>query len=292
MGHRLQQRFRKLNFIMRKKKWRQQIVDLGRQIDRVAKLFGEAEALAPARQSRGSVTHQAFGQVRSQASSLHKAIIKALACACDTPHTIKLVTAKRPKAPSSRQGPSPPGRTLKVSFPLCPRLWTMARTVLEKEDAWCSFDTTMVSPPEIRRPSFAGSDARKSQTSISSGSRVAGQGGLLSPGSASTRTDTTTPLSSTSSCERTTTLFGTSPSQSGEPPKSSSPLPELPDTAHLIEDLCGAIRTGKGNAYSGYLNDGVSQRRARFISRLHHGPSIFFHFGRDRSCHQPQGHSS
>ena len=45
MGHRLQQRFRKLHFVTRKKKLRQQIVDLGMQMDRVGKLFGEAEAL-------------------------------------------------------------------------------------------------------------------------------------------------------------------------------------------------------------------------------------------------------
>ncbi len=116
MGHRLQQRFRKFHFVMRKKKWRQQIVDLGRQIDRVGKLFGEAEALAPARQSRNSRTHQAFGNVRSQASSLHKAITDAFACACDTPHAFKLIMAKPPKIPPAGQAPTHPLAFSKCRF--------------------------------------------------------------------------------------------------------------------------------------------------------------------------------
>ena len=251
MGHRLQQRFRKLHFVMRKKKWRQQIVDLGRQIDRVGKLFGEAEALAPARQSRSSRTHQAFGNVRSQASSLHKAITDAFACACDTPHAFKLVMAKAPKIPTSWPGANPPSRILKVSFPLCSRAWAMPRTVLKKQDAWCSFDTTMVSPPETSRPLLSNSSFGGSRSSISSSSR-GGQSSLPSRGSISTRTDATTPLLSASpGCASYLETPLTDPLDTFITSlftASGRPIP--------IRDLCGTLRTETGSLTTGYLDDG------------------------------------
>ena len=252
MGHRLQQRFRKLHFVMRKKKWRQQIVDLGRQIDRVGKLFGEAQALAPARQSRGSRTHQAFGHVRSQASSLHKAITDAFACACETPHAFKLILAKPPKIPSSWLGGNTPSRILKVSFPLCSRAWTMPRIVLEKHDAWRSFNTTMVSVPETDKLLLAESSFGGSRSSISSSSRD-GQSSMSSRGSISTRTDATSPLLSTSP--------GCSPSCLGPPLADpldtfAASLSAISGRPIPIRDLCGTIRTESGSLSTGYLDDG------------------------------------
>ncbi len=252
MGLRLQQRFRKLQFVMSKKRWRQQIVDLGRQIDRVGKLFGEAEALAPARQSRGSVTHQAFGQVKSQASSLHKAIVNALACTCDTPHAFKLIMAKPSKLLGARSESNPASRILKVSFPLCSRSWATSRTVLEEQDSWHSFDTTMISHPEASPPFFAGSDNRKSLGSISSGSRD-GRSTAWSLDSGSTRTDATTPMSLASG-RCTPPLMESPQPYLGEPiipalsPGSAIPVP--------FHDLCSIVRSSRGDVGVGYINDG------------------------------------
>lgn len=255
MGHRLQQRFRKLQFVIGKKRWRQQIIDLGRQIDRVGKLFGEAEALAPARQSRASGTHQAYGHVKSQASSLHKAIVKALACACacDTSHVFKLIMAKPRNMLTDRSGSSgPPARTLKVSFPLCSRSWATSQTSLSEGDSWRCFDTTMMLPPGVNANTVPSSGFAESQSTISSASRD-GRSSLSSFDSISARTETTTPLSMASDgctppwIENTPPYFGALVISDSNT-SSSTALP--------IQDLCGIIRTGTRDVNTGYINDG------------------------------------
>ncbi|KAI0451143.1 hypothetical protein F5B21DRAFT_528256 [Xylaria acuta] len=101
----LQRRFRKLQFALRKDK----------QIDRVDKLFGEAEALAPARQSKTLITAQIFSETKEQASSLHKAISMGWRqCDCESPHAFKLIMKHRSHKTLSQ---IPASRVLKISFP-------------------------------------------------------------------------------------------------------------------------------------------------------------------------------
>ncbi|KAK0742062.1 hypothetical protein B0T21DRAFT_448810 [Apiosordaria backusii] len=252
MTQRLQKPFRRLHFVMRKKRWREQIVDLGRQIDRVGKLFGEAEALAPARQSRGSSStssHQIFAQARTQASSLHQAIVKAFICDCDGPHAFKLIMAKQAKSMADPKTPKSLSRVLKVSFPLCNRSWATARTVLEDKDAWCSFDTTMLSHVEENNPFLTEPSPGDRESFISSSSKSA-PSTLPSIFSESTSTILDTPASS---------VLGSPPPHSSR--KSSYAQPQVPSPGRPFpplpaQNLCQLIRTPRDSVSVAYLNDG------------------------------------
>ncbi|KFA76134.1 hypothetical protein S40288_00307 [Stachybotrys chartarum IBT 40288] len=140
-GLQLQRRFRKLQFCLQRKKWQDKVMDLGRQIDQVGRLFGEAESLGPARQSSVSATHQAFDQIKRQACSLHQAITQGWVCKCRDLH-VNLVMANRTKRSVS---PKPPSPEFKVAFPLQPQSWTTADMAFTRQDAGNTFDTTMSS---------------------------------------------------------------------------------------------------------------------------------------------------
>ncbi|EXJ69723.1 uncharacterized protein A1O5_06794 [Cladophialophora psammophila CBS 110553] len=139
-GLRLQKQLRKLQFSLRKKRWQEQVVDLGRQIDRIGKLLGEAEALAPARQSRSSTISQYFEQAKKQALSLHKAITKGWTCGCRNDHTFKLVLARRSKGSHQLESGSP--MLIVLSFSLRPGMWTRSET-LTKVNIWTPTATSM-----------------------------------------------------------------------------------------------------------------------------------------------------
>ncbi|KAK8038032.1 hypothetical protein PG994_014799 [Apiospora phragmitis] len=140
-GLHFQKRLRKLQFVLHKKKWVAEVSNLGWQIDRIGKLLGEAEALAPGRQSRTSATHHAVNRVRSQASSLHDAITRGWLNGCRESHTFKLVMSKQPKRTTPESDVS---RMLKVSFPLRHRHWQKHLEPLSEDDAWQAFDASSI----------------------------------------------------------------------------------------------------------------------------------------------------
>lgn len=234
-GLQFQKMFRKLQFIIRKKKWQEKVVYLGRQIDRVGKLFGEAETLAPARQSRVGATHEAFGRTKCQASSLHTAITKGWTCTCDKPHFFKLVI-RRPKIGAS---PETGSSVLKVSFPLRPLSGANQAKQVSDKDAWCTFDTTMVAPYD---------KSSLSHTKFQGGESYSSESGSVRP-----------ILASTISTETATAASSASRGRALPPPqvrtRSTSTI-TIPDSTMPIDDLCRAIQIRGKEACLGYLDDG------------------------------------
>lgn len=238
-GHQLQKKFRKLQFILCRRKWQEKVVYLGRQIDRLGKLFGEAEALAPARQSLVGATHKAFGRTKCQASSLHKAITKGWTCTCDKPHSFKLVMIRRHKITASSETSS---SVLKVCFSLQPRLGTNQTNPVNDKDAWYTFDTTMVAPSD---------DSSLSRSILQRGESYSSESGSARPTLAPTIfTETTTTASSAS---RGRAL---PPPQNPSRRKSFTSAITISESTMPIDDLCRAIQIRGKEACLGYLDDG------------------------------------
>ncbi|KAI0384932.1 hypothetical protein F5Y04DRAFT_201728 [Hypomontagnella monticulosa] len=229
-GLQLQRPFRKLQFALRKNKWREQVENLGREIDRVDKLFSEAEALAPARQSKASGTTQVFRQTKSQASSLYKAISKGWgSCKCQTPHTFKLLMNRRShKKPSEGLD----SHVLKVSFPQTAQPWPRGEISLDMDGTWWGFNTTMINSTKGYR-SPATPDIRDDLRSVTESSCRRSSG-----------TDTTEYMSSVGSQDTPNTRYETDPFLA---------IPNAPD---LIEDLCRALQENRKTRCLGYISDG------------------------------------
>ncbi|KAK3364661.1 hypothetical protein B0T25DRAFT_493605 [Lasiosphaeria hispida] len=239
----IQKQFRRLQFSIGKKRWQEQVVDLGRQIDRVGKLYVEAEALAPSRQSRTSTTvHKAFRLVRCQAASLHKAISKAWTCGCEDSHTFQLLMDGRSRVAASQRLTR---RPLTISFPLRSRAWAMPEVSLDDGDSWCAFQTTMVSPADSGSPFLA----------IPAG-LPRGPGSFLSDASSpsSTRTASTTLSAASTSATRSS---GSLSSHERLPSRGRSvSVITVPDNPTPIKDLCRVIRVGDGDLSAACLEDG------------------------------------
>ncbi len=208
-----------------------QVVDLGRQIDRVGKLVSEAEALAPARQSRTSAAHQAFGNTKRQATSLHRAITKGWTCACDKPHAFKLLISKARS------------HVLKVSFPLRSGSRTSQVDPASANDAWYTFDTTMVSPSGDHRSRFR-------SKSPGGESHISESGSVRSSLAPTTITEATTAVSSTSSGQALSL-----PKTHSHRNNSVSTI-TIPDGPVAIDDLCKSIQSHGKEACLGSLDDG------------------------------------
>ena len=251
--HEIQKQFRRLQFSIGRKRWQEQVVDLGRQIDRVSKLYVEAEALAPARQSRHSVAmHQAFKLAKRQASSLHEAINRAWACGCKDPHAFKLLMDRRRRAAASQR------RSLTVSFPLRPRAWAMPEVSLEEGDGQCVFETTMVSSADsVARSSSSLPAARELRGSVSASSNVS------SPSLART-ISTTLSTAGASSTLASEGLYSLEGSSSRWGPLS---VITVPDSLVRIKDLCQAIHVGDEGGSVGYLEDGQGFHHVFHTSR-------------------------
>lgn len=238
-GLQLQKKFRKLQFILCKKKWQEKVVNLGRQIDRLGKLFGEAEALAPARQSLLGATHRAFGRTKYQASSLHMAITKGWTCTCDKPHSFKLLMIRRHKITAY---PETSSSVLKVCFSLRPRSGTNQANPVNDKDAWYTFDTTMVAPS---------GDSSLSRSKLQRGESYSSESGSVRPTLAPTIFTETTTTASSASRGR-----APSPPQVPSRRKSSTSATTIPESTMPIDDLCRAIQIRGQEACLGYLNDG------------------------------------
>ncbi|KAI1169462.1 hypothetical protein F4777DRAFT_222057 [Nemania sp. FL0916] len=141
-GLQLPKRFRKLQFAVQKNKWKDQVDSLGKQIDRVNKLFGEAQALSSGRQSKTATTVQIFSQTKSQALSLHKALSTGWKeCNCQIPHTFKLMMSRRSNKTSTR---GPDSHVLRISFPPVARSMAKDKALPDQNDTWCCFNTEMI----------------------------------------------------------------------------------------------------------------------------------------------------
>lgn len=205
----------------------------------MGKLFSEAEALAPARQSPVGATHKAFGRTKCQASSLHTAITKGWTCICDKPHSFKLVMIRRHKISASLETSS---SVLKVCFSLPTRSGTNQVNPVNNKDAWNTFDTTMVAPSD---------DSSLSRSKLQREESYSKESGSVRPTLAPTIfTDTTTTASSASRGPALT------PPQVPRSRKSPTSAITIPESAMPIEDLCKAIQIRGKEACLGYLDDG------------------------------------
>lgn len=240
--HEIQKQLRRFQFSIGKKRWQEQVVDLGRQIDRVGKLHTQAEALAPARQSRhSSVGQEALRLVKRQASSLYRAISEAWTCGCREAHTVQLLIGGRPKAAPSSQHRSG-GRPLTVSFPSRPRAWAKPEVPFDHEDSWRAFETAMIPSTDSGRPLLTVGGWRGSGAAISDTSSL---------DIARTLSAASTASSSAASSGRGLSSSGGRPSREG-----SVSVITAPDSPTRIENLCQTVRASHaGGGSVGYVED-------------------------------------
>ncbi|KAK8136421.1 hypothetical protein PG984_004361 [Apiospora sp. TS-2023a] len=249
-GLQLQKKLRKLQFVLHKRKWAAEVSNLGRQIDRIGKLLGEAEALAPGRQSRTSATHHAINRVRSQASGLHDAITRGWSKGCRESHTFKLIVSRQPKRIALEPDVS---RMLKVSFPLRHRHWQKHLEPLSEDDAWQAFDASSIQASNARQ--FTSEPyKRRSHDSRTLSIQSSSLASNNSSTSASALTGITLLTQATSIDQETISTTITEPDIPGK-----------------IENLCDAIHMHKDDAILGYLDD-----ESGTLHAFHPDPSLSF----------------
>ncbi|RMZ79300.1 hypothetical protein DV737_g3446, partial [Chaetothyriales sp. CBS 132003] len=234
-GLRLQKKFRKLQFILRNKKWQDSVVDLGRQIDRVDKLFRGAEKLEPARKVRVA---QTFGRTKHQASSLHTAIRKGWTCTCDKPHSFKLVIAKSPRSTAIQKTYH---SVLQVVLPARPHFEANQVKSVSNTDAWDTFDTIMIKPS---------SDSSLSRCKSQGGDSYSSEIGSVGTTLVSTMPTETTITSSLASPDWACST------QVPSRRKSSTSTFTITESTTPIDNLCTAIQTRGNEACLGFLDDG------------------------------------
>ncbi|KAI1327597.1 hypothetical protein F5Y16DRAFT_371169 [Xylariaceae sp. FL0255] len=243
----LHKRFRKLQFALRKTKWQEQVENLGKQIDRVSKLFGEAEALAPARQSKPSTSASIFKQTKTQASSLHRAISMSWKdCSCEDPHAFKLIMMHRSHKPLSK-GRASAGRELKISFPRYTRSTLSGDQDGTVESAWSCFNTTMITPAE--RPGHHLLSPDQAATSDTASSRSRGRKSSATESTVSRTLDSRTAWSQDSGTTLISTISSATTTVPDDIPMKQPPI--------LVKDLCHSLQTYQQTAEClGYLHDG------------------------------------
>lgn len=263
-GFYLQKKFRKLQFSVRKKRWQEQVMDLGRQIDRVGKLLGEAEALALARQPRSSTISQVFEQAKCQASSLHKAIIKGWTCSCKD-HAFKLVLDHSKIGGHLESG----SHAFKVSFPLRSRIWGRAETLLHQKDEWHTSDTAIISNSDKTGTILAKAEETERSRSISavSGSSLVPPSSISHASSSSLTsslsTAATIAMTMSSSLRSRKVSFQESEQFQRESPSGVT----VNEDPLLISDLCHAIQTRGKETCLGFLEDGEGSYHILHTSR-------------------------